>query len=63
VNNFLKKPLDKWSFVWYIIVMKDKKTFRVTLASGKVVIVKTWGMCWVASKTVDLDVKKIEEIA
>ena len=43
--------------------MKDEKTFRVTLASGKVVIIKTWGMCWAASKTVDLDVKKIEEIA
>jgi hypothetical protein len=23
VNNFLKKPLDKWSFVWYIIVVRE----------------------------------------
>ena len=40
---------------------KEKKTFKATLANGEVVILKTWGMCWAASKTVDLDVVKIEE--
>jgi hypothetical protein len=41
--------------------MKDKKTFKVTLANGDVMTLKAWGMCWVASKTVDLDVVKIEQ--
>ena len=41
---------------------KEKKTFKATLANGEVVTLKTWGMCWAASKTVDLDVVKIEEI-
>ena len=40
---------------------KEKKTFKVTLADGEIVTLKTWGMCWAASKTVDLDVVKIEE--
>ena len=53
--------LDKPLFLWYIIVVKDKKTFKATLASGEVMTFKAWGMCWAASKTVDLDVVKIEE--
>ena len=40
---------------------KEKKTFKATLANGEIVTLKTWGMCWVASKLVDLDVVKIEE--
>ena len=36
VNNFFKKPLDKPLFVWYIILMKDEKYYRVELhADGK----------------------------
>ena len=23
MNNFLKIPLDKWAFVWYIIVVRE----------------------------------------
>jgi hypothetical protein len=29
VNNFLKKPLDKPLFVWYIILMKEKTKNQV----------------------------------
>ena len=34
VNNFLKKPLDFVSFMWYIILMKDEKDFIVTTTNG-----------------------------
>ncbi len=51
--------------IWYNVYMKtmkkEKKTFKVTLADGEIVTLKTWGMCGAASKTVDLDVVKIEE--
>ena len=33
VNNFLKKPLDKPPFVWYIILMKDEKHYRLELSA------------------------------
>ena len=44
VNNFFKKPLDKHTFVCYIILMKDEKHYRLELSAlGKKEATGRWG--------------------
>ena len=40
----LKKPLDRYPFVWYIILMKDEKHYRLELSAlGKKEAIGRWG--------------------
>ena len=64
--------LDKCPFVGYIIVMKEKKTFKFTVAPNKANRMAGWtstieayGILWALTKLKErgLEVKKIEEAA
>ena len=52
--------LDKRLFVWYIVVVKDIKTFKATLANGEVMTFKA-GEFALMPRPLDVNVMKIEE--
>ena len=70
--TFFGAALDFWTFVGYIIVMKEKKTFKFTVAPNKANRMAGWTSTVQAHTMLSAvaklkerkhDVKKIEEIS
>ena len=68
-------PLDKHPFLWYIVVMKDEKTFTVTFTNKSTVFIKAMdegharrivernGSTWTRGEdSVEMVIEKIEKV-